>query len=235
MNVCILSAFRNSVYQIDRYFNQVLSLRAHGLRSDSRFHVRVVAVHGDSTDKTLHDLQWKRLALTTRINISIVEHNHGLPPFGSTESPIRMAALTKVMQCLMRSIDLSMDDVILYVESDLIWQPEQVGSIIDQAYRREQGFDIISPLIFAGENFYDIYCYRGLDGSRFSPFKPYHSSLNVRGLNEVSSVGSCLAFRPELATRVKPIGEEGLISWCSGARESGYRIAVDTRCRVDHP
>lgn len=233
MNLVILSAFRNAVGHINRYFDQVLALREHGLKNDANFSVRIVACEGDSTDKTLHDLQWMKLAIDSRINVSIVKHDHGGPAFGSVESIERMSALTGVMKAMLAQVSYN-DDMVLYVESDLIWTPHDVGSIVDRA-GEHGGFDIVSPLVLAGDNFYDVYCFRGLDGSRFAPFKPYHSSLlSNRHITEVSSVGSCLAFRAGLAA-IEPIGELGLISFCAGVRQSGFRIGVDSRFKVYHP
>lgn len=233
MNLVILSAFRDAVGHINRYFDQVLALREHGLKNDSAFSVRVVACEGDSTDKTLHDLQWMKLAIDSQVSVSIIKHDHGGLAFGSVESVERMFALTGVMRVMLAQVSYN-DDMVLYVESDLIWTPHGVGSIVDRA-GEHGGFDVVSPLVFAGDNFYDVYCYRGLDGSRFVPFKPYHSSLYRSGITEVSSVGSCLAFRAGLARGVEPIGNEGLISFCAGVRDGGFRIGVDSRFSVRHP
>lgn len=238
MNLCVVSAFRNMTGRIDRYFDQVEALYRHGLRSDPTFTIRVVAVEGDSFDRTYKDLLWKKLLIASRIQLDIISHHHGRRVFSSTEDEDRLLALTQVMKTGMAAVDPRTDDVVLYVESDLLWDPHQVGSTIDMAYRREQGFDIVAPLVFAGENFYDVFCYRGLDGERFAPFKPYHKQLAdnaIDPISEVSSVGSCLSFRSDLARKVVPIGEIGLLSWCAGARQLGYKIGVDVRFKVNHP
>lgn len=237
MNVVVLSAFRNAVNHLNRYFDQVLALREHGLKNDNSFSVRVVACEGDSTDKTLHDLKWMKLSIDSRVNVSIVKYDHGGPAFGSVESVERMTALTGVMKVMLAQVDhvRVFDHMVLYVESDLIWTPHDVGSIIDRAWERG-GFDVVAPLVFAGDNFYDVYCYRGLDGSRFAPYAPYHSSMKPKGeITEVSSVGSCLAFRAGLARTIEPVGKLGLISFCAGVRKAGFRIGVDPRFRVEHP
>lgn len=230
MRIVILSAFRNAGHFIDRYFRQVTALRKH---AGNKASIRVVAVHGDSVDKTESKLSWYLDPVT--YGDQLVAHHHGKKIFVSDESPERLRALTRVMQTMLAQVNPAIDDVVLYVESDLIWQAHNVGSIIDLAYRRQDGFDIVAPMIFAGPNFYDVWGFRK-DGQRFGPYWPYHGGLdNKKLINEVDSVGSCLAFRAEVAARVKPVGEEGLYSWCTGARVQGYRVGVSTRFRVEHP
>lgn len=209
MNIVIISAFRNCESRVSTYFDQVRSFQRHsGIRNP----VRVIAVEGDSTDKTESEILRQSL-LDDSLSVQLVKYNHGQRPFTSTEDPDRLSALTKVMKAGMSAVDINRDHIVLYIESDLIWNPHQVGSIIDIVSRGDGGFDIVAPLIFAGDKFYDIWAFRK-DGKRFFPFPPYHKQLNQFGLTEVDSVGSCLVFRADLAKRVVPIGEEGLISWC---------------------
>ena len=245
MNLCIISAWRNSAHNIPRYFQQVAALRKHG---GSKLAVRVVAVEGDSTDSTRDLLLHYRHTLGKGMEldslddaVQIVTHNHGGRVFHSTEDPDRLAALTGVMRAGMGAVcpNYGDDEMVLYVESDLIWDAHQVGSVIDLAARREHGMDVIAPLVFAGPHFYDVLCYRGMDGQRFSPSPPYHRSLRwpmmLSSVCQVSSVGSCLAFRAELARNVVPLGEQGLLSWCAGAQAQGYKIGVAPMWRVEHP
>lgn len=224
--------------RIDRYFDQVEALYRHGLQSDPTFTIRVVAVEGDSFDRTYKDLLWKKLLIASRIQLDIISHHHGRRVFTSTEDEDRLTALTQVMKTGMAAVDPHTDDVVLYIESDLLWDPHQVGSIIDMAYRREHGFDIIAPLVFAGDNFYDVYAFRK-NGQRFAPFYPYHSELSHENgtITEVDSVGSCLSFRSELAANVQLETDqrEGLVSWCDAARRKGYRIGVAPMFRINHP
>jgi hypothetical protein len=232
LNIVIVSAFRDSSNRyIRRYLDQVENLIAHVLYASSNDRVRISAIEGDSKDNT-HD-RLLSLATARGLDLSITTHNHGKRKFGSTEEPERLAALTGVMLAGMSSIDPSRDDVVLYVESDILWEPHVVKSLLDLAYRRQDGFDVIAPMIWAGDHFYDVFLYRK-NGSRFAPFPPYHSDLTP-GLCEVDSAGSCLCFRSELVRDVKVSGKMGLLSWCESAREQRYRIAVDTYSSVRHP
>jgi len=213
-----------------------------------KLRVRVIAVEGDSTDSTRdlllhyrHTLGKGRSLDALDDVVQIVTHNHGGRVFHSTEDADRLAALTGVMRAGMGAVDPSpgRDEMVLYVESDLIWDAREVLGVVEMAARREGGMDVIAPLVFAGPHFYDCFIYRGLDGQRFSPFPPYHKSLcwpSMPGsVCEVSSAGSCLAFRAELAQSVVPLGEQGLLSWCTGAQAQGYKIGVAPSFRVEHP
>jgi hypothetical protein len=231
MRIVIVSAFRNMSTRITGYFRQVHALDEHIGPAHS---VRVVAVQGDSYDET--ELELAHMAELWQIPTEIITHEHGCKVFGSTEEPARLEALTGVMIAGMKAVQKT-DDIMLYVESDLLWQPHQVGSIIDMADRRDEELDVIAPLCMAGEAFYDIWGMRGLDGERFSPFVPYHADTAGKhdGLVEVESVGSCFAVRAAAASKVKPIGTEGLRSWCRGARKAKLRIGVALAFHVNHP
>ena len=229
MNIVIGSAFRNSARYINRYLAQVLALQEH---VGHEHQVRVIAVEGDSGDHTDEVLAAR--AEMWEMDVTIIKCEHGHPEFGSTESAVRLRELTKVSNAVFRGVKTS-DDVLLYVESDLVWRPHDVGSCIDMAHRREAGFDVFAPLVFAGSAFYDIWGFRGLDGERFGPFSPYHKSMPAGGLGEISSAGSCLAMRGKVARKVRNTTENALVGWCECAATAGYKIACAVDFRVDHP
>jgi hypothetical protein len=237
VNIVVVSAFRDMVGRTDHYMAQIDALQRHAWKDSTAHTIRVAAITGDDIDGTETALMIS--ASRYRIPISITRHDTNKPHYPSIEHTERLEALTGVMKAGMHAVRVGpLADVVLYIESDLLWDPHQVGSIIDMAYRREQGFDIIAPMIFCGTGaqFYDIFVYRK-DGARFSPHPPYTHGmrLGAHEITEVDSVGSCLAFRAELALVVKPIGSECLISWCNGARAQGYRVGVAHGFRVNHP
>ena len=229
MNIVVGSAFRNMSGRVNRYFQRVHALKEH---VGSKHPVRIIAVEGDSTDET--DLELAHMAELWEIPTTVVKHNHGLPPFGSTEKPERLKTLTGVSNKIFRSV-LKKDDVLVYVESDLLWEPHDVGSLVDFAMDNREGFDIFAPMVWAGEAFYDIWGFRGLDGERFGPFAPYHESLPHKGFGEISSAGSCLVMRAEIAREVKNESDDALVGWCEAARKRKYKIACALNFRVDHP
>lgn len=239
MRFVVASAHRNSAgNQVRRWISQLVALK-HELRQHYYCSFRAVAVEGDSTDNTRDDLV--NIAAAADIDLQLVTCNHGGPVYGSTEQPERMAALSKVGNAIFDSVRES-DDVLVYVESDLVWDAETVRSLIDHATLGrvdKTAYDVVSPLVFAGDNHYDCWALRGLDGERFAPFPPYHSSLKsfaeIGGLVEVSSAGSCLVMRAEIVRRVRIVNDNALVGWCEEARRQGYRIWVAPELRIRHP
>jgi hypothetical protein len=232
MRITVGSAFRNAAGYVERYMRQLEALQAHAGPEHS---VRCIAVEGDSTDPTRRALAlW---AHTVDIELELITHNHGLPWFGSTEAPARLEALSGVGNAILAAVTPA-DDVLVYVESDLIWQPDAIGSLIDIALERRGGFDVVAPMVWAGEAFYDIWGFRR-GGARFVGHAPYHHDLNagelVDGMLELDSAGSCLVMRAELAAAVAPMSAGALVEWCANARRAGYRIAVHSQFGINHP
>jgi hypothetical protein len=250
MHFVVASAFRNAAgRQVSTWISQCLALhrelRDHYYCSFCSF--RAIAVEGDSTDRTAQQLGYE--AAQRGLDLTLVRCHHGGPIYGSTEQPERMVALSKVGNAILDAVD-ERDDVLVYVESDLLWDAETIRRLIDKAlysaHARSRGknewFDIYSPLVMAGDLFYDVWATRDLDGNRFSPFPPFHHGLQRAGLMrhgqmmEVSSTGSCLVMPASVArdTRVR-MTTGALVEWCEKARAVGYRIAVDPSCVVRHP
>jgi GT2 family glycosyltransferase len=232
MNIAVGSAFRNATHYLPRYFSQVAALRD---LVRGKHNVRVIAVEGDSHDDTANALS--RIASTFGIDVEVRQHSHGRPWFGSTESPERMACLSGVGNAILDGVG-PLDDVLVYVESDLLWEPFTIATLVECAAVKWRGYDIVAPMPFAGANFYDIWAFRGMDDQRFSPFKPYHASLIDREYfwTEVHSVGSCLVMRSEVARdRDCRMTDGALVEFCARAREAGYRIGVNPTLKVHHP
>jgi len=244
VRVCVASAHRNSAgRQISRWISQIIALRDE-LRNHYYCGVRAVAVEGDSTDTTRAQLTTEaeqRLA-PRDIEFELATCNHGGPVYGSTEQPERMAALSKVGNAVLDAVRAT-DDVLVYVESDLVWDAETIRRLIDRVlgaavHRVESTWDLDAvddcdvwvPVVMAGDTHYDCWAYRTLDGSRiFHPF-PFTAPT------ELSSAGSCLVMPAAVARDKRARMETGaLVEWCEKARAAGYRIAVDPALIVRHP
>jgi hypothetical protein len=233
MRIVVGSAFRDTPpWRAERYFDRVAALREHARSGHS---VRVIAAEGDSTDDTRAILA--REAARCRLDVAFPECRTGAPRYGSTEEPARMRALSIVANAIMGAVEPE-DDVLVYVENDIVWDPHTIGSLIDAARERRDGIDVWSPMVMAGAAFYDVWAFRGLDGARFAPFSPFHSGFGERlavGLPlEVSSVGSCLVMRAEVARAVRIANGGALVDWCEQARLAGFRIAAWPAFSVQH-
>lgn len=222
MNIVIGSAFRNSAGNAMKYFLRVAELQR-SLGPD--YPVRVIAVEGDSKDHTREALI--RAAQEHGVDLYLVTCNHGQREFGSTEDKDRMAALSQVGNAIFSGV-LPSDDLLIYVEQDLLWEPRTFVSLIVSVVLAE--FQVVAPYIAAGEHFYDVWGFRHLDGQRFSPF------FKPGGLPfEVSSVGSCLAMPAYVAIKTRIEDDNCLVGWCRSARALGYKIAIDPSLIVRHP
>jgi hypothetical protein len=246
VNFLVVSAFRaSSQYQVRRWASQCATLRAY-LR-DHRFGaLRLSAIEGDSNDNGATAAYLTAECNHHNLDLTITTFNHGRPRYGSVEHLDRMSSLSKVNTTMLDSVK-DTDGVVVYVESDLHWDPATVGQLISLLLVQST-YQVVAPMIFAGDLFYDVWAYRGLDGQRFSPFPPYHSSLARRDsaryftsdpcddqLLEVSSVGSCLVMHGEVARTVRITNGGALVEWCARAREAGHRIAVAPDLSVRHP
>jgi hypothetical protein len=92
-----------------------------------------IAVEGDSRDSTRADLSQALQVLPGML----VTRNHGGPVFGSTEEPARFRALQGVGNGILESVPDDVD-VLVYVESDLIWAPTTILALIDRVGHTEE-------------------------------------------------------------------------------------------------
>lgn len=236
MNINVVSAFRNMSGRIPKYFTQVNALRTAWQQSANPATFHVIACTGDNVDDTRGDL----LALQDHFAMptTIVDYSHGCRDWGSTEEGERLEKLSGVLNAALDGVELDADYV-LYVESDLHWDPYQALDLLAEVIRDPVTFSVVAPLVYAGEAFYDVWGFRGRDGERFAPFPPYHSCLkglvDEECIVEVSSVGSCMVMTGEVARTVRCENGGALVGWCEAARAAGHRIGVAPHIRVDHP
>lgn len=227
MKITLGSAFRNSAgRQIDNYL-----LQAHGLREAlvaMGHELFIVAAEGDSTDRTQQELD-RMLGVLPGVR---VDCTHGGPVFGSTEEPARFKALAGVGNAILANVPKD-THALVYVESDLLWAPHEILNLLEHLHEGE--IDVVAPLVYAGSCFYDVFAFRGMDGERFSPFHPFHSSINGKLMTEISSAGSCLVMRAQVAHECRVPPEDGLVGFCRDARARGYRIWLDKSGIVRHP
>jgi len=227
MRVAIGSAFRNMAGEpLHRYAIQLDLF--HRLMQEQGHVLRWIVVEGDSTDATLQQLHQysERLLMSAQF----VDRTHGGPVYGSTEAPERMKALSFVGNGIFEAVSPE-DDALVYVESDLVWRPQTMLRLL---HRLDVGTDVLAPLIFAGECFYDVWGFRK-NGARFGPFPPYHSELDHGGMTVIDSAGSCLVMRADVARQCRMIDDMALIGFCKDAWSKGFRILCDARESIRHP
>lgn len=226
MKLAVLSFFRNS----ERNGQAARFLKQLGALADvwpSR--VRFIGVHGDCIDRTQEVLETARYECG--VYTELVEYNHGGPQYGSIESEARFAALSRICNAGLSAINQH-DELVWYVESDLLWTPQTVMSLADHVLTGKS--KMVAPLVFAGETFYDIWGFRK-DGERFGPFPPYHRGLSMEGLTEVDSVGSAFVIDASVAMKARCRRGGALVDFCEDVRVKGAKIHVDASQQVVHP
>ena len=119
----LASIFRDSAAYVDRYFAQVDALRQH-------IPVTLYLAEGDSTDGT-----WVVLNERTTDDDYLFQIAHGGPKFGSVNNPQRWKQIAYVCNGLLDSIPQQGN--LIYVESDLIWEPETMLTLLGD--RRDLG------------------------------------------------------------------------------------------------
>lgn len=230
MNIVLASIFRNSSGYLDRYFSQITALRAKlAERGDT---LSFVWAEGDSEDDTFQRLG---VALNgSEKHSRLIQINHGGPVFGSIDNDQRWRNISKVCNGLLDTID-SPCDIVVYIESDLLWTPETILALIDRVCH---GVDAIAPMCFHLPTglFYDIWGHRK-DGVRFQQYSPYHKALTPGvELALIDSAGSCIVMRDDVAkqARFNP-PELGIVGFGNTIRELGFKLWLDPAQRVFHP
>lgn len=225
MKVSILSSFRNSHRTIATYLNRMDDLQA--LLHSKGHTLNLVLAYGDSKDCTgeiLHEeCSWRFYA-------HLIEVNHGGPVFGSVVDRTRFAQLAKVANALRANIPQN-TDIVGFVESDLLWQPETMLNLIEGLGPQQ----ILAPMVYNQEGgFYDTWAFR-CNGERFQSIRPYHPELKKSNLIEMDSVGSVLFMEANLARKIEFPERNVVVGFCRQARNQGVRIYLDSTLEVRHP
>jgi hypothetical protein len=232
----LVSAFRNAEHRLDPYFAMVRALRTIAP-------CRVLAVVGDSQDHTRDRIEnWAKDDRGGKT--WWFEHNHGQPEWGSTERPERLVALSGLLNTALDELQryIAADDTVVWMEGDLFWDPFTLLQL--ERFLRRPEVDVVAPMVFAGEAFYDTWAFRTLPTEannvpeRWGPFWPhgnYADATNPAPLVEMSSVGSCVAMTGLVAKLVRVQDGNALVGWCGQARELGFRVWCAKDLRVQHP
>jgi len=238
VNVCLASCFRDSMEYIGRYFDQATALRdALAARGDS---LHLALVYGDCVDDTAAwlDAICKEPA-SVRFKpgeITVTEHATGLPYFGQRQSPERFRVLAGVGNAVLANVPPDAD-VMVYAESDLIWEPEAALALIADLALPDVALAFPMVFIKGTTRFYDTWAYR-VGEKPFNPFWPHHPALVGGGLVELTGAGSfAVVGQPALADLLR-IGFPAWDCWPGLTRAlaaEGWRSWVDTRVTVWHP
>lgn len=232
MNIILCSAFRNSVQNghLDRYLDQVTNLHLALAERGDRLHC--VWGEGDSADETLERLTW---AYTyARWAITIVDCTHGGADYPSIVLAERFKQLAHVGNTIWRAIPSSAD-VVVYVESDLIWEAQTIIDLIDDLKR----YPAVCPKIilqrqgWPAMTWYDTWAFRK-DGKHFEHPYPYIDGFSRVSYTQIDSGGSCMALRGEIARKVHFPDDDVFVGLSRQLYEHGAGLWLDGGLTVTH-
>ena len=228
MNITLASAFRDSVPYLQRYLSQCSDLDT--LLYHAGHKLSFVWGEGDSADSTLAMLT----AAKWRFKADVVDCTHGGGEWGSVVRAERFRQLAHVGRVIWGALPESAD-VVVYCESDLVWEPATMLGLIE----RVGEYPAISPMVFldrAGwskKAWYDTWGGVGMDGQHFEHRPPYNAGYNPDRPFQVRSMGSCMAFRSDIARKLK-IDERVFQGMCAQIYEMGESVWIDPALTVTH-
>lgn len=227
MKVALVSIFRDSLHGLKTYLAQVKALdNTLRQRGDELF---CAWAEGDSEDSTWEKLQQWSIDL----DCSAVKHNTNTPRFGPVINPIRLKAKAETDRAALALIpnDGSVDAVI-FVESDLWWEPTCMLALLDDLKEVE----VVAPWCWCNGRMRDIWGFRR-QGTNFVNDWPFHPSLDwSTPLVEMDSVGSCWVARYPVIAGLEVPDEDEWVGFCRKIREErSAKIYLDTRYGVRHP
>lgn len=213
----LASVFRDSAEYLERYVNQVKALR-------EEMPVYVVAVEGDSTDDT-----WAMLQDT---DFYVLKCEHGGPKFGSIDHPTRWRQIASACQVAMIAATrlCEPDDVFGYIESDLIWEPETLVTLVDDLSR----VPAVAPMSMVGDRFYDSWGHRK-DGVEFRGSAPFFDGWDPEALTPIDSAGSCFVTRGHYLQFLNFSPVDCIRGIGQSLRDNGYQLYLDPTVKVEHP
>ncbi len=219
-NLTILSLMRNGANYVDRYFQQINAVAGHFQK------VCVILTTGNNIDDTVARARaWVR---KTPVELRIFHHDTGAPTSYDTMQA-RWEALEHNWNLCLDFLP-QVSDYVACIESDLIWQPDDLLACIQTLHKLD--VDVVSPMLYAqGENrFYDINGFRLPDGRHFNANEPIIPDWNgLPHYVELQSGGGMVVARGDTFRRA---------CWKNECRlhfDYDTRWVVDTGLRIDHP
>lgn len=229
--IYLLSMFSTAQGYLARYIGQVNRMAREMAVDTQGDSLHCLWVEGDSEDDTwrviqeITELDWKH-----DFTAIAWQHHHGQDLRRGTAHPDRLANLSRIWNEMLDAVPESADMVVI-VESDLVWQPETLQELIA---RSAIDGNIHAPMVWLDDAFYDTYEYRR-NGRRFINYPPYHPDLRMGKPLELDSAGSCLVMLGEVARAHRTTETHELMGLCHSAREAGRKVILDSDLSVYQP
>jgi hypothetical protein len=229
MNFVLASIFRNSSSYVRRYFQQARLLRDAINKLNGTNSLRLVLTEGDSTDNTYDLLDMGCSGFS--FNHDLQQVNHGGAVYGSIDNAQRWRNISRVCNDTLSRI-LPSDQIVIYIESDIIWSPQVVLNLVRHLWT----VDAVSPMCFHAPTglFYDTWGYRK-NGKAFAQKAPYHPDVQDI-LTPIDSAGSCIVMRGDVARKARFTPPElGIVGFGQDIQAKGFKLWLDPNELVIHP
>lgn len=225
MNVAVVSMFRDATAYLDRYFAQVIALRV--LLEAQGDRLRVVAVENNSTDDT-----WDRLSAFTHNELgTLVEAHDDCPYWPSVDVPDRWRHLAWVQNHTLTELDDG-DDIYVYVESDLTWDPTELLALIGR-YDETEAWSVPIYSKVRGGRYYDSWGSR-MNGTSLAGRAPYHPDWKPEPM-VMDSVAAIIVCSAQVARQCRFSPEDGVLGFCRDLKSLGVTIMLDPALAAVHP
>jgi hypothetical protein len=186
--------------------------------------IQFLWLEGDSIDNTFEELQ------KIPFDKYLYKFDRQQPLYGSDANVERLKHLSVLGNKLIELYkQIPPTEFVCYIESDLQIITSNIFSRLMSLDK-----DIASPMVWLGDNFYDIWGFIDKNGEAFSPKTPFSSTLQDQTVVEILSSGSCLMMKNEVF-HSGDFGTEAFRGFCSNARKKGYKIFVDRNASLRHP
>lgn len=225
MNVVMCSCFRNSVSYIPRYFDQTEALAmALYQRGDL---LSLVLGYGDSTDGT--DAMLFEAA-TLSIGARLIDCSHGGPAYTSVVDADRFKQLSYIGNLIFANVPVDAGAVI-WCEADLVWEPGVIVKLINHLSWHAAAAPMVMEKSSGG--FYDVFSHR-LNGVNFQKYPPYFPGWPTSKMTKLTSAGSVLAMRGNIARKIVVPQEDVIVGVCRQIYENGGEVWLDPTLNVFH-
>lgn len=231
MNVCLCSAFRNAESYYAGYYDQVYNL-AWQLeeRGDS---LQIIWCEGDSQDATFTRLTERKALMEhfVKARVELFQHAHGGKDYGPAVHPERFRQLANLWNEIWQRIPENAD-VVVFCESDLIWEPATIIALIDSLTE----YPAIAPMVMEQSTggFYDTWAYVK-NKTHFNKHEPYFYGWPVTEPTQIDSAGSLIVMRGDLARRLTWPEADVCVGLCRQTYELGDLVYLHPGLTVTHP
>ena len=219
--VAIFSLMRDREHRVEEYKNRIYAMQYTNWTCN--------ICEGDSKDNTYELLKkWE----SEEPRVKIFKLDLGKPFYGSVVCPERFFILATCNNFMLD--DLATDnsiDYFMYYQMDL--NPHNRATLIQDLMVDDK--DVVGPMIWGNNIFYDLWAHEFIDGKGFPPQTPAWYKNNCPDLFEVKNLGSMFLAKSEvLQSGVRFSHELDVKGFCNQARDLGFSIWIDQRVFVDH-